>query len=743
MLQLRTHQLWQVILLSVLSLWAPVPLSAQTATGTISGRVVFEDSGEAVHGATVVIVGGRRTATTDDKGQFVIADIAAGTYDVIAQRGSLTSTRQSAVVTAGQTTVLSFTLAVGVREDITVTASATGAATAFESFNAITTMDNGDIARRMGATIADVLQDEPGIAKRTFGPGTSRPIIRGFDGDRVLIMQDGVRTGDLSSQSGDHGVSIDPASLERIEVVKGPATLLYGSNAIGGVVNAITPQDAFRTSAFSGTVASISTDAGTANAQGGVSGNVQHGRGPWLVHGSLTARRTGDYDAPNETVINSDTKLFTGEGGLGWTGARAFVSVAAGAERNRYGVPFAGLLEGDEDAQVDLDVRRENVRIDGGARNLPGRFAETVRLTASFLNYRHDELEIEDGVESQGTRFDNQVSTIRAELEQKPGSRLSGRLGGEFLTRDYQAIGEEALAPATRQQTAAAFVYEELAVGRQRLQFGGRVEHTRYVAAADEGDITRTFTGVSGSAGVHAQLNRATAFVANLTAASRAPALEELFNRGPHAGNRVFEIGTDDLRLERTLGLDVSLRTRGPRAHAELNVFTYGISNFVYLDVTDVVEDGLRVALYGQGDSRFSGVEATAQFDVTRSLSLTSQAGYVRAALTSSNEALPRIPPVHGRVAADLRAGALTITPEVVLSGRQGRVFRDEDPTAAWTTFNLGANWQHGSSHASHLVAVQAYNLTNEEYRLHTSFIKDLAPEVGRGVKVTYTVKFF
>ena len=208
---------------------------------------------------------------------------------VLVQRGQLSTGRQTVTIVAGQATTLDVALTVGVHEAVTVTASATGASTAFESFNSITTVDSTAIAKRLGATLADVLQNEPGIAKRTFGPGTSRPIIRGFDGDRVLIMQDGVRTGDLSSQSGDHGVSIDPAGLARIEVVKGPATLLYGSNAIGGVVNAITPQDLFRTTPFTGTVGGASVDTGSANAQGGFAGNVQHGHGAvhrvWQFHG--------------------------------------------------------------------------------------------------------------------------------------------------------------------------------------------------------------------------------------------------------------------------------------------------------------------------------------------------------------------------------------------------------------------------------------------------------------------------
>ena len=256
-------------------------VEAQTlSTGSLSGRVTLASNGDPVHGATIIVVGARRQTTTGDDGTYRIDNVPAGAYEVIVQRDRLSTARQAVSIVAGQTATLDVTLSVGVHEAVTVTASATGASTTFESFSSMTTVDSTAIAKRLGATLADVLENEPGIAKRTFGPGSSRPIIRGFDGDRVLVMQDGVRTGDLSSQSGDHGVSIDPAGLTRIEVVKGPATLLYGSNAIGGVVNAITPQDIFRSTPFSGTLGGVSLDGGSANAQTGVAANVQHGTGP-------------------------------------------------------------------------------------------------------------------------------------------------------------------------------------------------------------------------------------------------------------------------------------------------------------------------------------------------------------------------------------------------------------------------------------------------------------------------------
>jgi len=195
--------------------------------------------------------------------------------------------------------------------------------------------------------------------------------------------------------------------------------------------------------------------------------------------------------------------------------------------------------------------------------------------------------------------------------------------------------------------------------------------------------------------------------------------------------------------MERTVGVDASVRSRAGRARGEVNVFFYSISNFVFLDVTDVIEDGLNVSNYVQGDSRFTGAEAVGHFDLGGSATLHASIAFVNATLAETDEHLPRIPPVQGRVGVDLPWRALVVTPEVVFAGNQSDVFRSETPTDGWATFNVVATYQIYRGHQSHLVSFTAYNLANEEYRLHTSFIKDLAPEMGRGVRVTYAVRFF
>lgn len=767
----RVVSAFLITLLSAASAFAQTPPVAppqaqSSSTGSVAGLVALE-TGEPVHGALVVIIGSPRTATTDHDGRYVITGVAPGTYEVIAQREHLTTGRETVTVVAGQPSAANFVLSLeGVHEEVVVTASATGQTTTFESFNSITSLDTVEIARNMGTSVAEVLEGQAGVSKRSFGPGTTRPIIRGFDGDRVLIMQDGVRTGDLSSQSGDHGTSIDPASLQRLEVVKGPATLLYGSNAIGGVVNAITPQEAFRQSPFSGLLGSVSLDGGTANTQAGGNGSVQWGNGAWMLWGNGGARRSGDYDTPIGVIDNSATRLANGGGGVGWVGERGFFSVGGKVEDARYGVPFAGAFHGahdedeEEDHQVSIELAsvRRDARVDAGLHKLENRFIDTARVAISVLDYQHQEIENDEGVEAVGTTFDNGVVSVRAELLQKPIGRVSGRMGVETFVRDYEAIGEEALAPATRQSSLAAFVYQELAFGRARAQFGARVERNAFDVGPreDQPDVCiaivggcpppvrdRAFTGVSGSAGVHVDLGRHAAVVANVTRASRAPALEELYNFGPHIGNLAFEIGNPNLSTENTLGFDVSLRARAAKAHGEVNVYTYGIGDFVFLDVQDAERDGLRLATYSQADSRFTGIDASGHVEFGPWLHVNAGLGYVRATLDGTGEHLPRIPALQGRLELEIPWGQLTVSPELVMTARQSRVFRDETPTPGSTILNIGAMYVLGQQHLTHIFTIEGYNLTNEVHRLHTSFIKDLAPEMGRGLKATYSVKFF
>ncbi len=814
--------------LAALSLAALLAASAAGAqeTGTVSGTVTLVENDGLVDGAVILILGTGAFALTED-GRFEITNVPVGSYEVTAQRDRLAAASRTVTVTAGGTATADFALNLSpVREEVTVTAAAVGAAATLQSFNAVTTVDSLQIAREAPATIGEALEHEPGVANRSFGPGASRPVIRGFGGDRVLIIEDGIRTGDLSSTSDHHGMTIDPSSAERIEVVRGPATLLYGSSVVGGLVNIITPHAAYRNlltppesygeSLTDGTRGQMGTDFGSANRQAATYANLQHSQGNLLYWASGGRRQTGDYDTPEGPVFNSASELTSARTGVGYFGDRGFASGSFTFEDSRFGLPFedrfhAGHGHGEEDDHghdedeeeghedgiaIDLASQRRVGRFDVGLRNLDNRFIQGVRAAFTAIDVADDHVDTIGGVDNIDTRFNNRTYVTRALVYQRQLEHVTGRFGAELQVRDFLATGAEALAPRTDQTTFAAFGYEELSFGRYRLQLGGRLERNDYMAAAragaaghdddghdddhddhddgddddddhddgdddhhddgddddhDDGDDDhhldppdprdRQFLGASASVGLHADIGDDSAFVASLMQTHRVPALQELYNFGPHLGN--FEVGSPELEPETTLGLDFSLRHQSDRVGSDLNFYVYDIENFIFGDHTNEIVDNLRVLDIIQGDSRFVGFDARGSVRLGGDTWATLGIGYVNAALTSTGEAVPRIPPLRATLNVDVHAGAFTLSPELTVAARQGRVFREETATDGYALVNLDASYIWPGQHRAHVLSFTGYNLTNALYANHMSFIKDLAPEMGRGLKMSYSLRFF
>jgi iron complex outermembrane receptor protein len=375
------------------------------------------------------------------------------------------------------------------------------------------------------------------------------------------------------------------------------------------------------------------------------------------------------------------------------------------------------------------------VRLNGGFRNSQS-FVESLRTTVNFSDWKHKELE---GIEV-GTRFSNRQWTFNGLAQQRKVGILSGSFGAWGMQRAFDSIGAEALAPPVDQNAAAVFTMQELGFERFRLQFGGRFEHNGYAA---EGLRNRSFTGFSGAAGIHVPLWHGAATVFNYTSSYRAPALEELFNNGPHLGNLAFEIGNPNLRRERGDGYELSFRQSSTVSRVELTVFRNNMHDFVYLAPTGALREGLLEADYAQADARYMGAEARVDIAMRRDLWLNLGFDAVDAQLKATRTPLPRIPPVRGRVGIDWLRGAFNLRPELVLSNRQWQVFPNETPTAGYAVFNLVANYTIATQHVAHMFGVNLFNAGDRLYRNHLSFIKEVAPEIGRGVRVSYTLNWF
>jgi iron complex outermembrane receptor protein len=700
------------------------------SNGTLRGTVTIGGAEKPAHNVRVTITQLRRSVETDEKGAYEFQNVLPGRYDVTAHLDLTPDVVKAVQVTAGATATADFQIELSaVREQVTVTATGSEETT-FNSIQSVTVIGSQELAKKNPVSLGEALDFELGVAKRSFGPGTARPVIRGFDGDRVLVLQDGQRIGALGFQSGDHSEPLDLLSLDRVEVVKGPATLLYGSSAIGGVVNAISAHE----SSHEGLRGFITGIGATNNYQGGGGAGIEYGKANWLVWGNGGGQRSGDYNTPLGRVTNSYTRDGNGSGGFGYFG-KGWLSADFSYDNRKYGIPFDPTEEAPE--VVFLTPRRASLQVKGGYRDLDS-FISAGQFSFQYNNYKHDEVAADTGAIN--TAFSNKTYLYRGVFDEHRSGRLSGSMGFWGMRRDYESVGEEALAPPTTQNAFALFTLQTLNFEHAALQFGGRFEHNGYNPT---GLQQRSFNGFSGAAGFRVPVGGGTAFVANYTHSYRAPALEELYNNGPHPGNATFEVGDPTLQRESSDGIDTGLRHSSERVRAEANFFYYHINNFIFLAPTGDFDDGLPVANYAQGGSRFVGTEARLDVGLTRSVWLLSSLDYVNAELKDTQTPLPRIPPLRGRVGFEAFYKGFRFNPEVIMANEQNRLFPLETRTAGYATVNLTASYTIARQHAAQTISFNAFNLNDKLYFNHLSFIKGFAPEIGRGARLVYTIRFF
>ncbi len=740
----------------------PVIALAQT-TGTIRGTIKSEVNDLFVPEVQVQIVQLRKTVQSDANGAYEFKDLPPGRYTIVTHSEGFSDRTQSIVLVGGANAQVNFSLSLStLREDVTVTATGQQQSV-FDSFQSVSSVGSTNLREKAATGLGDVLEREAGVGKRSFGPGTSRPIIRGFDGDRVLVTQDGVRLGSIGFQSGDHGEPVDTLSAERVEIVKGPATLLYGSSALGGVVNVVSNDDADFHKGFRGFATVLGN---TVNRQGGTAGGVEYGVNNFLFNFSGSTIREGDYNTPLGRVYNSSSRASDFNTGVGFYADKGFLVGNFIYDKRRYGVPFGPFIEenglppftlnylpSDSDEQIDLDMRRYNGRLRGGFRDVDS-FITAGNFAFSYTDYQHQEIEVADGIDEIGTTFKNKTAYFRGTFEQKPFNNLTGRFGFEGFGRRYQNIGEEQLIDGkVTHNNYSVFGLEEYSFAKRfAIQFGGRVEHNAYNPVNDALYTDRSFTGFSGSAGLRVNVWNGGTFVAAFTSSYRAPALEELYNNGAHPGNLTFEIGNQNLRRERSNGIEFSLRQNYKKIRLDGSFFYYNISNFVFLAPQDLdgdgiidIEDNLPIANYLQADSHYMGADVTFDYSINKYLGAFFIGDIVKAEVKDGDVPLPRITPARGRVGLDFKYKGLSVRPEGVFVARKGEdnIFPTETPTAGYGLFNLNSSYTIGREHYAHIFTVSAFNLNDRLYRNHLTFIKDILPESGRGVRASYTIRFF
>ncbi|HUF78334.1 MAG TPA: TonB-dependent receptor [Thermoanaerobaculia bacterium] len=758
----------------VLTLLTP-PAAAQEP-GTITGRVVLEGRGDPGT-MTATLVGQRLRTTVQEDGTFRFESVPPGQHLILVEArvgGQGVATVEVAPGAEAQVEVrLEITT---IREELVVTATASPRRQ-LDVAQPTSVLSGEDLATRSGSTLGETLAEQPGVSSTYFGPGAGRPIIRGFGGDRIRVLEGGLGSADASSTSPDHAVSSDPMSAERIEVIRGPATLLYGSSAVGGVVNVLTGRipDYLPEEDLSGNLhlrlGSVADERSGSLELGGALG----GRFAW--HADFLKRETDDYEIPGFAEVehdgdeeeeehgheeegvrglleNSSQETESGSFGLSWIADQGFLGISVSGLDTEYGVPGHGHGhdeeegdheeeeedhegEGEAPVRIALDQRRvdlagELLRDTGPLRGL--------KLRLGYADYEHVELE---GAEV-GTRFENRAIEGRLELVQRQRGRLSGTVGLQGSTADFAAFGEEAFVPPSTTDLLALFAYEELDLDPFRLQFGGRWETQEVSTETDLPD--RSFDAFSASVGGIWSFHPSHGLAVTLSRSERIPTANELYADGPHAATRAFEIGDSGLGKEESLGLDLSLRRHEGRVTGSVTGFYNRFDDFIFERFTGSEEDGLPVIQFVQRDAEFWGAEVEAQVDLYRSaashLVLELIGDTVRAELRDTGEPLPRIPPLRLGAGLDYHRGPWRLFGEVRWVDEQDRLAENETLTDSHTLVNAAASYRWLLGDAVVDLFLRGRNLTDEEARLHTSFLKDEVPLPGRDVSLGVGLHF-
>ncbi|MDA0812581.1 MAG: TonB-dependent receptor, partial [Verrucomicrobia bacterium] len=667
-------RLWVLALALFCVVVSTGPLQAQQ--GRIEGVVMAGTS--RVDDADVVIPALGRRVAVDSTGTFVFERIPPGSYVIEAQsvrfgRG-LATVQVASTSTAGVTIMMEPVFHL----DELIVSAVGGAARSSEAYQPASVITSRDLVARGEASLGETLSRLPGVSSTYFGPGASRPVIRGIGGDRIRILEGGIGVGDASSTSPDHAVGLEARTADRIEVVRGPATLLYGSSAVGGVVNVLDSRIAREppTQAVSGYVEGVGGS--VADERTGSAG-LTASSGAIVATGSMLWRNSSDYAIPGFAEIdahpdeergsleNSAVENRRGSLGLTVVGERGYLGVSGTVQRSDYGVPGGhgeedeGSDATEEEGPITIDLDQKRADVEGMLRFYGGPF-RNVKARLGVADYQHVELEGEEV----GTSFFNEYVEARLDSEHSFSERMQGSLGAQLSTRDFEAIGDEAFVPPSQTRVFALFGYENLrATEGIKLQGGLRYEHQR----AEAPTVDRTNEAVSASLGVNIQASDVISVSLSGSRSVKLPNAEELFSNGPHAATRTFEIGDPDLTNETALGIDFTTHFHAERFRGSASVFTNGFSDYIHERATGQTVDGLDEFLYVQDDARFTGFEVEGEVDVAEGdpgagsphVSLEFMADYVRARLTGTGEGIPRIPAMTLGTGANYRQGPLVM----------------------------------------------------------------------------------
>ena len=622
-------------------------------------------------------------------------------------------------------------------------------------------LSGDELTLALAPTIGETLSGTPGVQSTFFGPAASRPVIRGLGGDRVRVLTDGLASLDASGLSEDHAVAIDPALADQVEVLRGPATLLHGSGAAGGLVNVVTNR--LHRHVHDAPSGLVEVRADSALGETAAAGRFDTGAGPLALHVDGAWRDTDDYEIPGFAesrrlralegeegeadghesmkgeVENSWSRTQAGGVGTSYIGERWEFGAAASLYDSHYGVPVAHQHEGEpeEEEEHGISIDLEQKRLDFRARApLTAGDGPALELRGAVSDYRHAEIEPDGAI---GTLFEVDGKELRASTDIGRDERRRGTVGLQWQQVELQATGEEAFVPDNTTRTEGVFGFQRHAFGAGSIEYGLRFDRQR-IGGIPEGGYDGKALNLS-LGGVR-DLGDRLALVAQLTRSERHPSATELYADGPHVATQQFEVGDPDLDTERGITAELGLRFDGEGLGGELRAFASRYHDYIVLSATGGEEDGLPVYRYRQQDSRFEGLEAELEIPLPApafTLELTGE--YLRGRLEGDGD-LPRMPPLGLGARLRFDEGAWSASLALNHHFEQDQVAALELPTDAYTMLDADLVFRPDRFGESVVLFLRGRNLLDEDARLHTSPLKDQLPLPGRSIGAGVRVAF-
>ena len=623
-----------------------------------------------------------------------------------------------------------------------------------------------NLQRHRKATLGETLSATAGVTSTYYGPGASRPIIRGLGGDRIRVLADNIGALDASNISPDHNVAMEPLFASRIEVLRGPSTLLYGSSAVGGVINVIENRIPTEPSPgkFTGTIeargfGAADTRAGVAALNAGTSSlsfqidAMREKADDTRIPGVARVDAEAPSDQPQGIIPNSasDTEDISLGSAVFWDGGR--IGAAFRHYDTLYDVP-----SGEGEVSIDMHQNRFDL-----AAEITEPFAvfRSARLRLGIGRYKHQELD--DG--EVATTFRNKAWEGRLELPHAAIGPLSGTVGAQAAYSDFSAVGDEVATPPSVTRSNAFLLLEEFKTGKATVQFGLRRENqsirldevdadlpsvSGYAATSGE---RRTFSGTSASVGLVTYPAEGYSIGVSVAYTERLPTAQELFSNGPHGGTAAYEVGSTGFENEKSLGFDLSLRKRLGRATGMVSAFVNRFSGFIFereLPQDAIPEednpDGLTPYQFTARDARFYGGEAEIRLHLIetkgRDLHLELMGDYVHATNTTDRESLPRIAPFRLGAHLSYTNGPWKVGAGVRHVFRQKRVATSETDTPGYTLVSADIVYRCSMGGRNFEWFTRGENLVDKVARTHTSFLKEFAPLPGRSVVAGVRMEF-